>query len=147
MRTHTLLLTLILSAAPLLAQSGVTAPASTVKAKPRPTAAVSTTASTADTGDVDETRSTSTRTVSTAPTAAEVAAAGGMALGSMLCVAVCVLLGLAVYVIPSIIAFGRGHPNAGAICAVNLLLGWLFVGWVVALVWSFTAIDVDRRYR
>jgi hypothetical protein len=78
---------------------------------------------------------------------AAVAAAGGMTVLSMLCIAVACLLGLAAYVAPSIIAFSRRHPNAGAICAVNLLLGWFFIGWVVALVWSFTAIDQDRRYR
>jgi len=36
------------------------------------------------------------------------------------------------------IALARGHRNAVAITAVNILLGWTFVGWVVALVWSLT---------
>jgi hypothetical protein len=42
--------------------------------------------------------------------------------------------------LPSIIAFVRGHPNAPAICAVNLLLGCTFLGWVAALVWSLTEV-------
>jgi hypothetical protein len=33
----------------------------------------------------------------------------------------------------------RKHPNAGAIAVLNLLLGWTFIGWVIALVWSFTS--------
>lgn len=42
------------------------------------------------------------------------------------------------YFLPTIIATLRNHRNAGAIVAVNVLLGWTFIGWVVALVWSMT---------
>lgn len=48
-------------------------------------------------------------------------------------------LSLAIYFLPCIIADKRGHPNIMAIFALNLLLGWTFVGWVVALVWASTA--------
>ena len=51
-----------------------------------------------------------------------------------------VLLVLILYFIPAIVAGSRGHPNSGAISALNLLLGWTFVGWVAAFVWSLTAI-------
>jgi hypothetical protein len=45
------------------------------------------------------------------------------------------LLGLAVlYFVPSIVAIGKKH--VGAIVALNILLGWTFLGWVVALVWA-----------
>lgn len=44
-----------------------------------------------------------------------------------------------VYMIPTWIAFIRGHHQRVAILLVNLLLGWTFLGWVVALVWSATA--------
>ena len=49
-------------------------------------------------------------------------------------------MGLAVagYFLPSIIAGRRKHHNLGAIIAVNLLLGWSLIGWIVALVWSLT---------
>jgi hypothetical protein len=47
---------------------------------------------------------------------------------------------LAVYVAPWIIAVSRNHPNMGAIVVVNLFLGWTFIGWVVALAWSVSAI-------
>jgi DNA-directed RNA polymerase subunit RPC12/RpoP len=48
------------------------------------------------------------------------------------------LIGLLFYMMPTIIAWYRKHPNLPAIGALNLLLGWLFVGWVAALVWAFT---------
>jgi hypothetical protein len=50
------------------------------------------------------------------------------------------LLGLGIYAIPSIIAFNRGHQNATAILALNILLGWTFLGWVGSLVWALTEV-------
>ena len=46
---------------------------------------------------------------------------------------------VAFYFVPAIVAFHRKHRNRGAITILNLLLGWTFVGWVAALVWSCTA--------
>lgn len=43
-----------------------------------------------------------------------------------------------IYLVPSINAASRKHRNTGAIFALNLLLGWTFLGWVGALIWSFT---------
>ncbi|MFC4723923.1 superinfection immunity protein [Glycocaulis abyssi] len=45
--------------------------------------------------------------------------------------------------LPTIIAVARGHHNGFAIFLTNLLLGWTLIGWVVALIWSTTA--VQRR--
>ncbi|CAC9605580.1 hypothetical protein [uncultured Gammaproteobacteria bacterium] len=45
---------------------------------------------------------------------------------------------LVIYFIPVIIASGREHPSTGAIFILNLLLGWTLLGWVFAIVWSFT---------
>lgn len=42
--------------------------------------------------------------------------------------------GLLIYFLPSLLA--RKKRNAVAIFALNLLLGWTFVGWVAALVWA-----------
>jgi hypothetical protein len=42
------------------------------------------------------------------------------------------------YCVPLAIALIRKHPQTGAIVAVNLLLGWTFIGWVVAFVWALT---------
>jgi Superinfection immunity protein len=45
---------------------------------------------------------------------------------------------IGLYFLPSIVAYSRANHNVGAIFVLNLLLGWTFVGWVVALVWAFT---------
>jgi hypothetical protein len=44
----------------------------------------------------------------------------------------------AIYFAPTIIANARHKRNVGAIFVLNLLLGWTFIGWVVALVWALT---------
>jgi len=46
--------------------------------------------------------------------------------------------GIAFYFLPSIVAHNRGHRNFVPILLVNIFVGWTFIGWIVALVWSFT---------
>ncbi|MBO5928224.1 MAG: superinfection immunity protein [Clostridia bacterium] len=46
----------------------------------------------------------------------------------------CVLI----YFLPSCIGWSRSHNNGTAIFILNLLLGWTILGWVCALIWSFT---------
>ena len=41
-----------------------------------------------------------------------------------------------VYFLPTLIVYWRNHKNAASICLLNIFLGWTFVGWVAALVWS-----------
>lgn len=48
------------------------------------------------------------------------------------------LIAIAIYMAPTINAHNRRHRNTAAIAALNILLGWTFLGWVAALVWSFT---------
>ena len=43
-----------------------------------------------------------------------------------------------VYFLPFLTAEVRQHPQRMAILTLNLLLGWTFVCWVLALVWSQT---------
>ena len=57
------------------------------------------------------------------------------------------LLGLAFYFLPTVIAALRSHPNVMAIFLINFLLGWICLGWIIALVWSVTAIDSNKHYR
>ena len=45
---------------------------------------------------------------------------------------------VAIFFLPTINAVLRQHNNAVQIFLVNILLGWTFLGWVVALVWSTT---------
>lgn len=44
-----------------------------------------------------------------------------------------------IYLVPTFVAFMRGHRNAMPIFVINLLLGWTLLGWVAALAWSVAA--------
>jgi hypothetical protein len=46
------------------------------------------------------------------------------------------------YMLPWAIAASRGKSNQAMVGVVNLLLGWTFVGWIVALVMACTAHQV-----
>ena len=46
------------------------------------------------------------------------------------------------YLLPSIVAWSRDHPNGTAIFVLNVLGGWSFVGWLIALVWSLSTFGV-----
>lgn len=48
------------------------------------------------------------------------------------------IIGLAifVYLLPTFVALQRKHVNTTAICVLNILVGWSFIGWVAALVWA-----------
>ena len=48
------------------------------------------------------------------------------------------------YFVPAIVAHNRNHRNRRAITVLNIFLGWTLVGWVIALVWSFTA-DTEEK--
>lgn len=43
-----------------------------------------------------------------------------------------IVLGLVLYFAPAIA--GRRKRNSGTILALNLLLGWTVIGWIIALV-------------
>ena len=51
---------------------------------------------------------------------------------ALIVILVCAVL----YFLPTVIAIGRRAKRDAGIFLVNLLLGWTFIGWVVALVWS-----------
>ena len=48
-------------------------------------------------------------------------------------------LAWAFYLLPTIIAFRRHHPNRWLITAINVFLGGTGIGWAGALVWAFHA--------
>ena len=62
----------------------------------------------------------------------------------VLIVLIGIVVGLAFYFIPSIVAFRRRHVNRMSIFLVNFLLGWSLVGWVIALVWAFKEPEVGN---
>jgi Ca2+/Na+ antiporter len=43
------------------------------------------------------------------------------------------LVVLALYFLPSIVAIARKITHQGSVVVINVFLGWTFVGWVVAL--------------
>jgi hypothetical protein len=51
-----------------------------------------------------------------------------------------VVTGFGFYFLPSLIAMFRNHHQSAAITVVNLFFGWTFLGWVVALAWSVSAV-------
>lgn len=48
------------------------------------------------------------------------------------------ILLFAVYMIPTFIAFSRGHASKWGIFTTNLLLGLTGIFWVAALIWSLS---------
>jgi hypothetical protein len=47
-----------------------------------------------------------------------------------------IIASLFLYFLPAFIAWNRGHINLMAIFWTNFFLGWTFLGWVAALIWS-----------
>ncbi len=47
-------------------------------------------------------------------------------------------IALTLYFIPTIVAFKRRHLNRVPILLLDLFLGWSFIGWIIALIWSTT---------
>ena len=58
------------------------------------------------------------------------------AASKIILVVMVIVLAAAVYFLPTVIAFARHKRNLPGIFALNLLLGWTFLGWVASLVWS-----------
>ena len=51
---------------------------------------------------------------------------------------------ISLYFIPMGFAILRNKRNKLAIFALNLLTGWTFVGWVIALVWAISHRGPDK---
>ena len=58
---------------------------------------------------------------------------------------IAILFLLVLYMLPSIVAEWRKHPNTSAITILNIFLGWTFLFWVLALVWSVS--HTEKRAR
>jgi hypothetical protein len=43
------------------------------------------------------------------------------------------------YIVPSIVAFRRSHPNRWIILVINLAFGGTIIGWGIALAWAMRA--------
>ncbi|MDR2442366.1 MAG: superinfection immunity protein [Deltaproteobacteria bacterium] len=47
-------------------------------------------------------------------------------------------MSLAIYFIPSYIAYSRKHNNFLPILLINFFLGWTVLAWIAALLWALT---------
>jgi hypothetical protein len=68
-------------------------------------------------------------------------AAAGDASGNPALGVVLIILGVILYWVPSIVAGTRHVRNLGSVIAINLLVGWTLVGWVVALAMALRTVD------
>ena len=57
--------------------------------------------------------------------------------------AILLVLGPTLYFLPTII--GRHKRNMKALLALNLLLGWTFLGWIGALIWALLREDATTK--
>lgn len=46
------------------------------------------------------------------------------------------IIGFAIYIFPSVLAFHTKHPNKYAILGLNVLLGWTVLFWAISLIWA-----------
>lgn len=55
------------------------------------------------------------------------------------------VVAIAGYFLPGIIASMRGHESQNMIAFLNLILGWTVIGWLVLLVVAFTGTTSSGR--
>jgi hypothetical protein len=44
-----------------------------------------------------------------------------------------------IYMLPTILAFGREHPRRHDLAVLNILLGWTLIGWIIIFLWALLA--------
>lgn len=54
------------------------------------------------------------------------------------------IVSIVIYFIPTIIAYKQKHYSLRNLFLVNLLLGWTFIGWVIAFVWALVP-DIFKK--
>ena len=68
----------------------------------------------------------------------------GVALIKGFSLAFSIAAGLGLYVLPALVAHQKRKRNFTAILVLNIVAGWTFIGWVVALVWACT-VDTEIK--
>jgi len=53
------------------------------------------------------------------------------------------ILMVMLYFLPALVAISNKKRNAAAVLVLNLVGGWTFLGWIIALVWA-TCKDADK---
>jgi hypothetical protein len=56
-----------------------------------------------------------------------------------------ILVMIAMYWLPTILAVTRHSPSAMAIGVLNFFLGWTIIGWIIALVWALAAVPATQQ--
>lgn len=49
-----------------------------------------------------------------------------------------IVFGIGVYLLPIFIAIRRKHSNLAPIVLLTIFLGWIGIGWIIAIIWAFT---------
>lgn len=62
----------------------------------------------------------------------------GAGVGAIVLILAASVVGLAFYLLPTIVAVVRSHDSMAAIGVVNLFFGWTLLGWVGCLAWALT---------
>lgn len=52
--------------------------------------------------------------------------------------------GIGAYLAPTWIALSRAHPESTKIAALNLVLGWTVLGWLIAMLWALSRPPAER---
>ncbi len=50
-----------------------------------------------------------------------------------------VLLIVAIYMLPTLIAYARDIPARQTITVLNIVAGWTLIGWIVCFIWALMA--------
>jgi len=46
------------------------------------------------------------------------------------------MLVLFLYLLPTLIAYGREHLHRQDIAVINILIGWTLIGWIIVFLWA-----------
>ena len=60
----------------------------------------------------------------------------GNSLGEWILGIFIIMILAAIYLLPAMIAVGRFTKRRGWIFLLNLLAGWMWIGWIVCFVWA-----------
>ena len=63
----------------------------------------------------------------------------------LLILTIAIIVGFALYFLPTWLAHRFQHPKRTAITVLNVFGGWIIVGWIVALVWACTSADANNN--
>jgi Ca2+/H+ antiporter len=51
---------------------------------------------------------------------------------------------LIIYMLPTLIAYGREHPRRQELTVINIFLGWTLIGWLAVFLWAALARVEDQ---